>query len=260
MAFFVTGAIVGGSLLSAGIGAYASTKAADTQAQSAQNALNFQKQTFDTNQSNMRTAQSTLTPYMDIGKNATYTLGQLTGPGGGGNQPDYSSFFKDPSYAFAQQQGELGIERGANARGMNLSGGTLKDLATFNSGLASQQYGNYYNRLMGLSQLGQTATQTNANLVTGNASNNTNAATAIGNTTQGIGQAQASGIVGASNAVTGGINGGTNNALLYNYLNRNPSGYGSPSYGGGNPFTDSYGGSSASPLPGLSSSDYGMGF
>jgi hypothetical protein len=212
MAFFVTGAVIAGGagLLSAGIGAYASGKAADKQAQAANNALNFQKQTYDTSQANFK-------PYMDVGKGATYTLGQLTGTGGNGQ--DFSSFYKDPSYQFAQQQGELGIERGANARGMNLSGGTLKDLASFNSGLASQQYGNYFNRLMGLSQLGQAS-------AAGSASNATTAGGQIGNSMQGVGQAQASGIVGGTNAITGGLNSGTQNALLAGYLGKNASGYG----------------------------------
>lgn len=262
MAFFVTGAIIAGGagLVSAGVGAYASGQAADKQAAAANNALNFQKQTFDTNQQNMKTAQGTLQPYLDVGKNATYTLGQLTGTGNNGQQ-DFSSFFKDPSYQFAQQQGELGIERGANARGLNLSGGAMKDLATFNSGLASQQYGNYFNRLMGLSQIGQDATKTNANLVTGNASTSTAGAGQIGNSMQGIGQAQASGIVGGANAITGGINSGVNNALLAGYMGKNASGYGSPSYGGGSPWSgDPYGGSSSNPLPGLSASDYGSGY
>jgi len=35
---------------------------------------------------------------------------------------------------------------------------------------------------------------------------------------------------------------------------------GNPSYGGGNMFTDEYGGSSSNPLPGLSADDYGSGF
>lgn len=223
MAFFVSGAIVASGVLGAGASLYAASKQSDA----AGNALNFQKQTFDTNQQNMKAAQGTLQPYLDVGNQATYTLGQLTGGGNGNVQPDYSSFFKDPSYGFAQQQGELGIERGANARGMNLSGGTLKDLASFNSGLASQQYGNYFNRLMGLAGIGQTATNTNANLVTGNASNNTSAANGIANTTMGQGQAQASGAVGLANAA----NGGASNALMYNYMNRNPS-----AYGGGNSY------------------------
>lgn len=263
MAFFVSAAIgLGGAALGAGASIYASNK----QSEAANNALNFQQQTFNTNQQNMKAAQgnvaaaqNALQPYLDVGKNATYTLGQLTG-GNGNSQPDYSSFYKDPSYAFTQQQGELGIERGANARGLNLSGGALKDLATFNSGLASQQYGNYFNRLMGLAGIGQNATNTNANLVgtnanlvTGNASNNTNASNVIGNTMMGQGQAQASGAVGVANAANGGIS----NALMYNYMNRNPSAYGtSEAYGGGG----AWGGSSKNPLPGLSESDYGEGF
>jgi len=129
--------------------------------------------------------------------------------------------------------------------------------------LASQQYGNYFNRLMGLSQIGQNATSTNANLVTGNASNNTTSAGQIGNTTQAVGQAQASGIVGASNAITGGIGSGTSNALLAGYLGQNPSGYGNSaaSWGGGSSYSgDAWGGSSKSPLSGLDPSDYGAGF
>lgn len=276
MAFFVSGAIIGSAVLGAGASIYASNK----QSEAAGNALNFQQHTFDTNQKNMRDAQGvvrdaqgsvrdaqgTLQPYLDIGKNATYTLGQLTGTGNNGQQ-DYSSFFKDPSYGFAQQQGELGIERGANARGLNLSGGTLKDLASFNSGLASQQYGNYFNRLMRLAGIGQNATNTNAglvgtnanlvgtnaNLVTGNASNNTTSAGQVGNTMMGQGQAQASGAVGIANAANGGVS----NSLMAAYMNRNPSGYGTgDAYGGGG----AWGGSSANPLPGLNASDYGKGY
>lgn len=248
MAFFVTGAVIaaGGGLLSASIGAYASNSAANKQADAANNALNFQKQQYETSQANFK-------PYLDIGKGATYTLGQLTGTGPNGQQ-DFSSFFKDPSYSFAQSQGELGIERGANARGLNLSGGTLKDLSTFNSGLASQQYGNYFNRLMGLSQLGQAS-------AAGAAANGTAAAGQVGNSMQAVGQAQASGMIGGANAITGGINSGTSNALLAGYLGKNASGYGSPSYGGGSAWGgDAYGGSSSNPLAELSAADYGSGY
>lgn len=261
MAFFVSGAIIGAGILGAGASIYASNKQSDA----ANKALDFQQQQFAANQPRFQAASdafgnaktentAAFQPYMDVGKGATYTLGQLTGSNGtGGNAPDYSTFFKDPSYQFAQQQGELGIERGANARGLNLSGGTLRDLATFNSGLASQQYGNYFSRLMGLSQLGANAAgnfasnNTNiasglGNLATGQANANNSSAATIGSTMQGVGQAQASGAVGVANAASGGIN----NTLLYNYLNKNPSGYsgsssmgspgwGSPLMGGGTP-------------------------
>ena len=42
----------------------------------------------------------------------------------------------------------------------------------------------------------------------------------MSNSIQGQGQAQAAGIVGSANALTGGINSGINNSLLYNAINR----------------------------------------
>lgn len=231
------GAAIGiGSVASAGIGAYGANKAAKTQAEAAQSALNLQQQN--------------LSPYLNTGKAATYSLASLMGlPGQDGTTkpPDYSSFYNSPDYAFAQQQGELGINRAANARGGGLGGGVLKDLTAFNSGLATQQYGNYYNRLMQLSNQG-------ANAATGTAST-------LGNTTQAIGQANASGTVGVTNALTGGIGSGISNSLIANYLGKSPSAYASsPTYGGGNSLTDAYGGSSMAPLNGLSAADYGVGF
>lgn len=224
---FVAVAIGGSAIVGAGVGLYSANKAADTQAKAASNSLDFQKQAFDTSQTNINAAKPNYQPWLDVGSKATYTLGQLTGSAG--SAPDYSSFYNSPDYQFAQQQGEQGIERGANARGMNLSGGTLRDLSSFNSGLATQQYGNYYNRLMGLSQMGQNAASGLGNLAVGQATNATSAATGIGNTMQGIGQAQASGIVGGSNAVTGALGSGVQNSLLANYLGKSPSAYGSNS-------------------------------
>lgn len=213
--------IAGASVVSAGIGAWGASKAADAQAEAAKNALDLQRSIYNNNQSNLQ-------PFITAGQGATSTLSRLTG--GNATPADYSSFYNSPDYKFAQEQGELGITRGANARGLNLSGGTLKDLATFNSGLASQQYGNYYNRLMQLATLG-------SNSASSLAGNNTNMASSMGNTMQGIGQAQASGIVGATNAITGSISNGVNNSVLANYVN--PSAYkGSSSLfaGGTSPF------------------------
>lgn len=204
-----------GSIASSFIGANAAKSASDKQAQAAQAALDFQKQTYAQNKENFQ-------PYLDIGKGATYKLSQLTGTGGN-STPDFSQFYTSPDYQFRQQQGELGIERGANARGMNLSGGTLKDLAAFNSGLASTEYGNYFSRLMGLSQLG-------ANSAGSLANSSTTAAGNIGNTAMGVGQAQASGIVGSANSYMGGINGAANNSILAAAL----SGKNSSAYGSGN--------------------------
>lgn len=65
----------------------------------------------------------------------------------------YSDFTQDPGYQFRQQQGEQAIQRAAAAQGGRLGGGTLKELANFNQGLASQEFGNYANRQNALAGL-----------------------------------------------------------------------------------------------------------
>lgn len=228
---FVAVAIGGSAVIGAGAALYASNKQSD----SANSALSFEKQQYGTQQANFA-------PYLSAGANATYSLNKLMGIGSGGQDqaPDYSGFMNSPDYQFASQQGNLGVIRNANAQGLNLSGGMLKDLSTFNSGLASQQYNSYYNKLMGLSAQGQASAAGSA--AAGNA-----AAGQIGNTTMAQGQAQASGPIGVANAANSGIQ----NSLLANYLGKSPSAYGD----GGVSL-----GSSRNPLPGLDSSDYGAGF
>lgn len=64
------------------------------------------------------------------------------------NAPGKFDFQADPGYAFRQQQGEQAINRASAARGGFFSGRVGKELADFNSGLASQEYGNAYNRYL----------------------------------------------------------------------------------------------------------------
>lgn len=52
-------------------------------------------------------------------------------------------FEADPGFQFRQQQGERAIERGASARGNAFGGATMQALNAFNSGLASQEFGNF---------------------------------------------------------------------------------------------------------------------
>ncbi len=60
----------------------------------------------------------------------------------------------NPGYQFAVDQGNQGIQRSAAAKGTLLTGGTLKDLAQFNTGLASQNYNNIFGQQLGLAGLG----------------------------------------------------------------------------------------------------------
>jgi len=194
-------AIGAASLGSAFIGANAANRASDAQSQAAANALAAQQ-----------AAVAKLNPWINTGTGANYTLGSLYGigqDGSTGHPQDFSAFTNSPDYKFALDQGQLGLDRYENAKGLTLSGGALKDVSQFNQGLATQQFGNYYNRLLSLSQMGQ-----------GAASSAVGGTNAIANTMMGQGQAQASGIVGGANALTGGINSGITNSLLYNAINR----------------------------------------
>lgn len=156
------------------------------------------------------------------------------------NDPSYGSFtqpfdveqfykYEDPGYAFRLQQGQQAIQNGAAAGSGALSGAALKDLIGYNQDAASTEYGNAFNRyqttqgnifsrLMGIAQLGQ------------NSASNVGAqgSTLAGNAGQFLsnaGSAQGAGIVGGSNALTGGLT----NAWLWNQSNSRPPAMGTGS-------------------------------
>lgn len=67
---------------------------------------------------------------------------------------------QDPGMQFRQQQGEQALMRFQAAKGGRLSTGAMKELMNYNSGLASQEYGNAFNRqqaqnAQGMQLLGQ---------------------------------------------------------------------------------------------------------
>ena len=57
-------------------------------------------------------------------------------------------FYNDEGYKFALGEGKKSIENSAAARGGLLSGNTLKELSNYQTGLASQYYGDAFNRQM----------------------------------------------------------------------------------------------------------------
>lgn len=153
-------------------------------------------------------------------------------------------FEADPGYQFRMDEGMRGVEGGAAARGGLLSGAALKAIQKYGQGLASQEYGNAYNRfnsdqtnkynrLMGLVQSGQGSAQQ-----IGNAAQNYGQQ--AGSNIIGAGNAQAAGTMGMTNALVGGINQGVNAYNQNQLMNliRQPSagGWGSGyyPYGGSN--------------------------
>jgi hypothetical protein len=216
-------AIGGSALISGGLGFLGAQEASKTQANAAANSLAFQQQVWQTQQANAK-------PYLDVGKGATYTLGGMYGIGPNGtttNVPDYSQFYNSPDYLFAQSQGNLAVNRQLAATGQVQSGGAQKAISDYNQGLASQQFGNYFQRLLSLSQLGN-------NAAIGVNQTGSQMASTIGQTTQAQGQAQASGIVGGTNALIGASNSIPQGLLLNQYVqNQNKTGYQTGGTGGG---------------------------
>jgi len=200
-------ATIGGGLIAAS----GAKKAANVQAESAREAQ-------AANERMLERQIGLQEPFRQAGLTAQEQIMQLLGIGGDATAAGYGSlakpfgqadFQQDPGYAFRQSEGMKALERSAAARGGLLSGGTLKGIQRFGQDLASQEYGNAFNRyqiersarlnpLQSLMGSGQSAT----NVMTGN----------VGQSSQneqgnilGAGQARASGYVGQANALGGAL-------------------------------------------------------
>jgi hypothetical protein len=199
-------------------------------------------------------------PFRQAGLTAQEQIMQLLGIGGDASAAGYGSlakpfsqtdFEQDPGYAFRQAEGMRALERSASARGNLLSGGTLRGIQRFGQDLASQEYGNAFNRyqiernarlnpLQSLMGAGQSATNVMTG-ATGQAGQNEQ-----GNI-MGAGQARASGYVGQANALGGALSSIGQAAASYPLLQAQIGYYnrGAPSFGGG------FGGGAASLNPGM---------
>jgi hypothetical protein len=141
----------------------------------------------------------------------------------GGGTPDMSGFFQSPGYQFRRDEGTRGLERSAAARGGAFSGNALRALAEFNSGLASNEFGNYFNQLASIAGIGQTATNQTAAYGAQNAAN-------AGRNALAAGEARASGIIGQGNAIGQGV---SDLAGAYGYYSMNRNRAGNTMAGGG---------------------------
>jgi hypothetical protein len=77
--------------------------------------------------------------------------------GPGGHDAAVANFRASPGYDWQKQQATDEANRGAAAGGQLLSGNTIAAIQDRASHLADQEYGNYYNRLQGVSDRGQQA-------------------------------------------------------------------------------------------------------
>ena len=174
-----------GPLLQAGsaaYGAYSANNAAQTAAQAGNNALGLQAQMYNQNRAD-------LSPWRQTGQAA---LGQAAGQVMGG-------FQASPGYQFAQDEGMRTLNNRLSGMGMANSGMAQREAMRFGTGLANQEYGNYYNRLAALAGVGQTAAGQTAQMGQQYGQN-------AGNTMMNVGSALASGQTQSANALMSGAN------------------------------------------------------
>ena len=114
-------------------------------------ALAFQKQMYEQ-------TRADFAPYRESGTANLNQLNTLLGIGGNTGAADYGRFktadftpemFKagmDPGYAFRLSEGLKAVDRQAAARGGLISGNALKASQAYGQDMASQEYGNAFNR------------------------------------------------------------------------------------------------------------------
>jgi hypothetical protein len=171
----------GASLLGGILGGKGAKKAANAQVDYLNKGLDLQKSMFDQNRAD-------LAPWREAG-------GQAIGQGLAMLQPGYD-YTASPGYQFRLGEGNRAIENSGAAKGMLMSGGTLKDIDRFSQGLAASDFNDQFNREMSVASGGQQAATSTAQL----GQNYANSASQLyGN----IGQAKASGYAGVNQAAQG---------------------------------------------------------
>ncbi len=227
-------------------------------------------------------------PWYDTGKNALADYSNLFSGARAEAQPGTMSFvnpaknisfgdyMRSPEYQFAMEEGTRAVERGAAAKGRLYSPSTAKELTRYGQGVASQQFGNYYNRaenafnnyanrLAALAGVGQTQANTSGQNAynTGNslaqasqgtagrigdaitaganarATGYANAGNAQAQLYSNLGASQAGNYLAQGNAITGGINNALNAYGQYNAYRNNPYAY-KPEASQGYGSSDSY--------------------
>ena len=234
MTFWVAGAIVGSAVIG-GVSARSASKAQQQAAETAAAASRETTQSSIEAQERMFNRQVELQePFRETGLAAQNRLADLLGIRGRTDQPGYGyglqrftmdNYQADPGYGFRLKRGLDAMERTAAARGGLLSGNQLRGAMEFGQDLASQEYGNAFNRyqteranilnpLQSLGGVGQTATNTltgaAGNLGAGMASAYGNLGSALSANAINAGNARASGYMGTANALSSAIGQGLN--------------------------------------------------
>ena len=208
-------AIGAAGIASAGIGAIASTSAANTQAKAEANAANTMEQQY-------QQTRADLAPYNTAGQTATTDIANMPAFN---FQPTEAQLEATPGYQFTLDQGLKSVQNSAAARGLAVSGAAEKGAASYATGLADTTYQNQFQNALAsyqanlakqqqLASVGESAAAQTGAFGTTTAGN-------IGQTAVGAANATAAGTIGAATAASGGLN-SISNAFLANSFFGNP--------------------------------------
>lgn len=200
-------AIVGGV-----IGAGGSLLAGSEQASSANKAAQLQWQEFQQTEQNEQ-------PYLNAGSDALSALEHGLGIGTDDGSKGYGSLMKQftakdyhqsPGYQFQLNQGNQQLLNTASATGGVNSGNTLKALTQYGQGLANQDYQQAYNNFTQRQQqefgMLDTVAGSGQNAAANLGALGNQAAATAGQDIIGAGNANAAGLVGGLNSISGGVN------------------------------------------------------
>lgn len=156
------GIAVAGTVAASAIQSGAAKKAAKTQAESADEATQLQREMYEQQREDIQ-------PWRQAGMWALPRLQEMIRQGPGDpfraprgldprrfqfTPPTAQSLVNDPGYQFRLRAGQQALEGSAAARGGLLSGGAMRGLTEFGQQLGSQEYQNAYNRALGQNELG----------------------------------------------------------------------------------------------------------
>lgn len=207
------------SAIANGVGA---SGAAGVQRDAANQALGVQRDVWGQQQANQA-------PYLQAGQSSLADLLQQMHAGAFDVNP--SQLAQDPGYQFRMQQGQQALERSAAARGGLATGGTLRSLARYSQGVASDELQNAwtrrqgaFNRLASVANMGQGAANSLGQF------GNHYADSASGLYAD-IGNANAAGQMGVANSLSGFANGVGNQAgdIFGGLITGGIHGFGGPS-------------------------------
>jgi len=164
IAVATVGAGLVGGLLSSNAQSSAADTAANAQTQSAQMGIDEQRRQFDK-------VQQLLAPYASAGQMALGVQGQIAGfYGPEAQQQRYDAIQQSPAFTSQLKVGENRILANASATGGLRGGNTQAALGYFAPQLLAQAINDQYNRLGGITSVGQNAAAMtgNAGMQTGN--------------------------------------------------------------------------------------------